>query len=170
MRMARMFPQSRAWPPGPDEIFLARDSLSLLDVAVGDTVTVEPARAAARQLRIADTVYDPSLSPSPQEQTARGYVSTAVAGRPRPSWTSSRSRSPSRRTRRPAATVTQIVAIAGEVGPWLQDNHDLKIREIQVPRPYTHPHQWQADALLAALLAGAAASAAAVAPCWSPRC
>src|SRR5918993_649460 len=32
--------QEGSWPPSPGEIYLGRDSLILLDVAVGDTVTV----------------------------------------------------------------------------------------------------------------------------------
>ena len=39
MRLARFFPQRRGWPPSAGEVFLARDSPSLLGVAVGDTVT-----------------------------------------------------------------------------------------------------------------------------------
>jgi putative ABC transport system permease protein len=50
------------------------------------------------------------------------------------------------------------VAIAGQVGIWLQREQGLAIREIQVPKPYAHPHQWQADALLGSLLAGGAAA------------
>ncbi|MDQ3690485.1 MAG: FtsX-like permease family protein, partial [Chloroflexota bacterium] len=51
-----------------------------------------------------------------------------------------------------------VVAVAGEVGAWLQSEYGLAIREVQVPAPYAHPHQWQADALLGALLAGGAAA------------
>jgi putative ABC transport system permease protein len=47
-----------------------------------------------------------------------------------------------------------IVAVAGNVGKWLQAEHGLGIREIQVPEPYEHPHQGQADSLLLSLLAG----------------
>jgi ABC-type antimicrobial peptide transport system, permease component len=46
------------------------------------------------------------------------------------------------------------VAVAGDVAEWLQAEHGLAIGEIQVPEPYEHPHQGQADALLLALLAG----------------
>ena len=51
-----------------------------------------------------------------------------------------------------------MVAVAGDLGAWLQRDHGLTIREIQVPKPYAHPHQWQADALLLSLLAGGAAA------------
>src|SRR5262249_6240068 len=52
----------------------------------------------------------------------------------------------------------RIVAVAGQVGEWLQNQQGLVIREIQVPKPYAHPHKGQANALLSALLIGAGAS------------
>ncbi|HZM80877.1 MAG TPA: ABC transporter permease [Candidatus Limnocylindrales bacterium] len=157
MRMAKMFPQSRSWPPGPAEIFLARDSLTLLDAAVGDSMTLNLPGGRPTTLRITDTVYDPSLSPSPQEQTARAYVSTAALADP-PQLDQLKIQVAAPGETVPSRDRDRIVAIAGGVSEWLQDNHNLKVREVQVPRPYAHPHQWQADALLAALLAGAAAS------------
>jgi len=34
-----------------------------------------------------------------------------------------------------------IVAVAGDVGQWLQRDYSVTVREIQVPEPYAHPHQ-----------------------------
>jgi putative ABC transport system permease protein len=70
MRMAKFHVEGGSWPPAPAEILIGRDSLGLLGVAVGDTVTLTtPARDTVR-LRVAGTVYDPSLAPAPQEQKA----------------------------------------------------------------------------------------------------
>jgi putative ABC transport system permease protein len=160
MRVARFEIQQHSWPPSPGEIFVGRDTLSLLDVSVGDTMTVETPSGEPVLLRVTDTVYDPSLSPSPQEQTGRGYLSTA-------SLPGSRERAvldqlkiqvadPEQAT--PSRDRDAIVAVAGDVGQWLQREHGLAVREIQVPKPYAHPHQWQADALLGSLLAGGAAA------------
>lgn len=145
MRIARIFPAQRAWPPAPDELFIGRDTLSLLDVAIGDTVTLTLPSGETTDLRVADTVYDPSLSPSPQEQTGRAYVSAV-------------STLDQLKIQVPGRDRDVIAARAGEIGRWLQDEFGLTVREVQVPPPYAHPHQWQADALLAALLAGGAAS------------
>ena len=161
MRMAKFFMEKRNWPPSSGEVFIGRDSLSLLGVGLGDSVTVETASDEPLRLRVVDTVYDPSLAPSPQEQTGRAYVSTAslaasegraaldqlkiqVADRPGQA-TPSRDRD-------------AIGAVASDVGEWLRREQGLAIREIQVPEPYAHPHQWQADALLGSLLAGGAAA------------
>ena len=161
MRMATFDVQQGSWPPAPAGILLGRDTLTLLDVAVGDTVTVTTPSGKPARLRVAGVVYDPSLAPAPQEQTGHGYLSTAslatsdeqaaldqlkiqVADQPGEA-TPSRDRD-------------AIVAVAGDVGAWLQREYRLPIREIQVPEPYQHPHQRQADALLLSLLAGGAAA------------
>jgi putative ABC transport system permease protein len=160
LKVARFFLRERAWSPAADEIYLGRDSLDLLGVAVGDTLTVESPSGKPLRLRIADTVYDPSLSPSPQEQTARGYLSTAALT------ASSRSAvldqvkllvaEPGRTT--PSQDRDAIVATAGDVGAWMQREYGVAVREIQVPKPGAHPHQWQSDTLLLSLLAGGAAA------------
>jgi putative ABC transport system permease protein len=161
MRMAKFDTQQPgSWPPSPGEIFIGRDSLSLLGVAVGDVVTVQTPGGERVRLRVAGTVYDPSLSPAPQEQTGRGYLSTASLPTSRgqavldqlklqvadPGQTS------------PSRDRDAVVAVAGQAGQWLQRDWGLAIREVQVPKPYAHPHQWQADALLLSLLAGGAAA------------
>lgn len=160
LRMVKFEMQERSWPPSPGEIFIARDSLGLLGLQVGDTVTIETPNGDPVSLEVADTVYDPSLSPSPQEQTGRGYVSTAALA------TSGEQTGldqlkiqvaePGQTT--PSGDREAIVAVASEIGRWLQDDYGLAISEIQVPEPNEHPHQWQADSLLLALLVGGAAA------------
>jgi putative ABC transport system permease protein len=160
LRMARFFMDERSWPPSPSETFLGRDSVSLLGATVGDTLTVEAPDGRSLRLRVADTVYDPSLSPSPQEQTARAYLSTrALAARPGAAQLDQLKIQVAESGQQiPSRDRDEIVKVAGVVGEWLQREHGLTITEIQVPTPYAHPHQWQADALLGALLIGAAAA------------
>lgn len=52
----------------------------------------------------------------------------------------------------------EIVAVAGELGQWLQRRYGVTVREVQVPKPYEHPHQGQANALLRVLLVGGLAT------------
>jgi putative ABC transport system permease protein len=160
MRMARFEIHQRSWPPSPGEVFIGRDALSLLGVAVGDTLTVKVPSGDRVRLRVAATVYDPSLSPSPQEQTGHGYLSTASLPGPggRAVLDQLKLQVADPGQARPSRDRDTIVAVAGEVGTWLQRDHGLVVREIQVPEPYAHPHQWQADALLGSLLAGGAAA------------
>ena len=160
MRMARFFLQRGRWPPSPGEVLIGRDALSLLEVAVGDTLTVKAPSGDRVRLRVTDTVYDPSLSPSPQEQTGHAYLSTASLPGPRGQapLDQLKLRVADPGQARPSRDRDTIVTVAGEVGTWLQRDRGLTIREIQVPEPYAHPHQWQADALLGSLLAGGAAA------------
>jgi len=157
MRMANFEVQQGSWPPSPGEVFVRRDSLTLLDVAVGDIVVVEAPGGQRLRLRVAGTVYDPSLAPAPQQQTGNGYLSTASLAASGEQGVLDQLKlqvaDPGEAT--PSQDRDEIVAVAGEVGQWLQREHGLAIREIQVPEPYAHPHQGQADALLLSVLAGA---------------
>jgi putative ABC transport system permease protein len=155
MRLATFHIGHSSWPPLPGEILLGRDTLSLLDVSVGDTVTVEAPVGRPVRLRVADTVYDPSLSPSPQEQTGRGYLSAAALSA---SLDQLKLQVADPGGTAPSRDRDAIVAVAADVGQWLRDQPGVAVREIQVPEPYAHPHQWQADALLLSLLAGGAAA------------
>jgi putative ABC transport system permease protein len=158
MRMVRFdLGQPGSWPPPAGEIWFGRDdSLSLLGIAAGDTVTVTAPSGERVTLRVAGTVYDPSLAPSPQEQRGHAYLSTASLTTPGLDQLKIHVADPGQST--PSRNRDTIVAAAGEVAAWLQSEHGLAIREIQVPKPYAHPHQWQADVLLLALLAGGAAA------------
>ncbi len=161
LTMAKFFPQESSWPPAAGEVYIGRDSLGLLGVAVGDAVTVETPTGTPLELTVSDTVYDPSLSPSPQEQTGRGYVSTdslALTGDPvLLDQLKIQVADPGDDT---ASSMDRqdIVANADDVTVWLEDEYGVAVREVQVPEPGAHPHQWQADALLLSLLAGGAAA------------
>jgi putative ABC transport system permease protein len=170
MRLAKFDVQQGSWPPAPGEIFLGRDSLAVLGVALGDTVTIQaptapPAfeggerwRLEPLRLRVAGTVYDPSLAPAAQQQTGHGYLSTASLAALGDDAVLDQLKiqvaAPGQAT--PSRNRDAIVAVAGDVGAWLQQAHGLSVREIQVPEPYEHPHQRQADAILLTLLAGGA--------------
>jgi putative ABC transport system permease protein len=162
MRMVRFDLQRQGgWPPAAGEIVIGDDgSLALLGAAVGDSITVTPPGGQPVRLRVAGTVYDPSLAPSPQEQRAHGYLSTtalAASGRPAAlDQLKIQVADPGQRV--PSRDRDVVVAVAADVGQWLQREYGLRILEIQVPNPYQHPHQWQADVLLLSLLAGGAAA------------
>ena len=159
LEVAKFHVNNGDWPAGEGEIFLGRDSLDLLGVSVGDTVTVTTTTGDQTQLRVTDTVYDPSLSPSPQEQTARGYVSTTSIAPPgAPVMDQLKVQVSDAGQGMPSRDRDHIVSTAADIGQWLQTDKGLTVAEIQVPEPYAHPHQFQADSLLLSLLAGGAAA------------
>src|SRR5829696_6010001 len=100
------------------------------------------------RLRVAGLVYDPSLSPAFQEQRGHGYLSTASLPGGQAPLDQLKIQVADQGQATPSRDRDRVVAVAGDVGEWLQREYGLAIREIQVPEPYAHPHQWQADALL----------------------
>jgi putative ABC transport system permease protein len=159
LRMARFEVRPGNWPPAPAEILLERDSLALLDLAVGDTVTVDTPSGQSARLRVAGVVYDPSLAPADQEQTGRAYLSAAALvgpGRAVLDQLKLQIAEPGETT--PSRDRDAILAVAAALGRWLQGEYGLAIREVQVPEPYEHPHQGITNAILGALFAGAAAA------------
>ncbi|MFC7614329.1 hypothetical protein ACFQV2_13115 [Actinokineospora soli] len=82
-------------------------------------------------LRIVDTVYDPALSPSPQEQTARGYLT--------PTWPGALLDQVKIQVDEPAsADRDRIAAVATDLARWLRDQ-GVGVREVQVPEPGSTP-------------------------------
>ncbi|TMR17359.1 ABC transporter permease [Nonomuraea turkmeniaca] len=156
MRMARFDVRqpSAGWPPAAGDVLIRRDSLPLLGVTVGDTVTVTAPGSEPVRLRVAGAVYDPSLAPSRQEQKGFGYLSTASLATPLLDQLKIQVAEPGQDV--PTPNRDTVVAMAGDIARWLQDEQRVAVREIQAPRPYAHPHQWQSDALMGSLLAGAA--------------
>lgn len=161
MRMVKFdLRREGSWPPPPGMILLSSDSLALLDAAVGDTITIKTRGGDPLQLRIAGTVYDPSLAPSPQEQAGHGYLPTTSLAAPggTPVLDQLKIQVADAGRTVPSRDRDTVVAVAGDVGGWLQRDYGMAVAEIQVPEPYAHPHQYQADVLLLSLLVGGVAA------------
>jgi putative ABC transport system permease protein len=157
MDLARFDIDGGTWPPAPDEIYLGGNSLDLLGAAIGDIITVETPSGAMVDLRVATTVYDPSLAPSQQDQVGRGYLSTAALG-DQVALVQLKIQVVENGADAPTADRDTVVAAAGDLTAWLGAEYGLGIDEVQVPEPYAHPHQGQSDALLISLLSAGAAA------------
>jgi putative ABC transport system permease protein len=155
MRIETLDVEQGHWPPGAGEILIDRSSFDLLNLEVGRNVVVQAPNGEPRSLRISGVVYYPGLAPSFQEQKGHGFMSAAslaVLGEPL-----TLDALKIQVANRPGLTVPSrdrdvIVAAARDLAGWLEQNYTVAIREIQVPTPYAHPHQKQADLLLMALL------------------
>jgi putative ABC transport system permease protein len=161
MRMVKFdLTEAGSWPPSAGEIRLAGDSQALLAAESGDSITVTTPNGERLQLRVGGTVYDPSLAPSVQEQAGHGYLSTtslATSGAgPLLDQLKIQVSDPGSAT--PTRDRATAVAVASKVAAWLQQQHGLTVAEVQVPEPYAHPHQYQADILLLSLLGGGLAA------------
>ncbi|WP_026925195.1 ABC transporter permease [Glycomyces arizonensis] len=155
MTMARFDVEGASWPPAADEIYLGDATLDLLGAEVGDRIGLQTPDGSAVELRVAATVYDPSLAPAAQEQTGRGYVSTAALGA---AGMDQLKIQVAGQDGEPSRDRAAVVAAATDLADALRAEYGLAVGEVQVPEPYAHPHQGQTDAMLLALLgAGAAA-------------
>ena len=155
MRIESFTVEQGSWPPAPGEILIDRSSFDLLNLEVGEVVVVQAPNGATVPLRISGVVYIPSLAPSFQQQQGHGFISAAslpLLGEPvaldalkiqvadQPGLTV------------PSRNRAVITAAALDLAGWLQQTYGVTILEIQVPTPYAHPHQAQADSLLLGLL------------------
>src|SRR3990172_6439641 len=156
MRIESFTVEQGSWPPAPGEILIDRSSFDLLNLEVGEVVVVQAPNGATVPLRISGVVYIPSLAPSFQQQQGHGFISAAslpLLGEPvaldalkiqvadQPGLTV------------PSRNRAVITAAALDLAGWLQQTYGVTILQIQVPTPYAHPHQAQADSLLLGLLA-----------------
>jgi putative ABC transport system permease protein len=160
MRIETFKVEQGSWPPAAGEILLDRSSFEILKVEVGDGMVVQAPNGTPTSLRIGGVAYDPALAPSFQEQKGHAFISAAslpilgetvaldalkVQIADQPGLTT------------PSRNRDAIVSAARDLAGWLQQTYGVTVREIQVPTPYAHPHQGQADSLLLGLLVFGAA-------------
>jgi putative ABC transport system permease protein len=160
MRIESFNVEQGGWPPAAGELLLDRSSFALLGREVGETVVVQAPNGTAAPLRITGAVYNPGLAPSFQEQKGHGFmsaVSLARLGLPLVLDTLKIQVADQPSSTTPSRDRGVIVARARELAGWLEQTYGVSIREIQVPTPYAHPHQAQADSLLLGLLVFGAA-------------
>ena len=144
-----------SWPPAAGEILIDRSSFELLNLEVGEDIVVQTPNGQATSLRISGAVYDPALAPSFQEQMAHGFMSAAslpVLGEPIALDALKIQVADQSGLSIPSDDRDVIVAGTRELAGWLQQTYGVAVREIQIPTPYAHPHQAQADSLLLGLL------------------
>jgi putative ABC transport system permease protein len=155
MRIETLTVEQGHWPPGAGEILVDRSSFDLLNLEVGRDVVVQAPNGEPRSLRVSGVVYYPALAPSFQEQKGHGFMSAAslsVLGEPLSLDALKIQVADEPGLTLPSRNREAIVVASRALAGWLQQKYDLTVREIQVPTPYAHPHQRQADMLLMALL------------------
>ena len=155
MRMENFTIEQSSWSPAAGEILIERGALDLLDLAVGDTVIVKSLNGEPAPLQISGVVHDPGLAPSFQEQKGYGFISTAsLAGLGIPKTLDELKIQVADEAGQatPSQNRDVIAASGRSLASWMQQRYGVVVREVQVPTPYAHPHQWQLDMLLMALL------------------
>ncbi len=149
-----------SWPPPAGDILVERSSVPLLGAGVGDTLVIKGPDGQPKALHVAGLAYDPGLAPSFQEQKSHAFMSAASLadlGQPAAMDALKVQVADAPGGTVPSRDREHIVASAQALAAWAQKTFGIAIREIQVPEPYAHPHQRQADILVLALLVFGAA-------------
>ena len=156
MRIETFTVKQGSWPPDAGEILIEGDALDLLNLKVGETIVVQAPNGEPASVRISGVVHNPALTPAFQEQ--RGHAFMSAASLPGLGEPIALDALKIQVADQPGLTVPSrnrdvIVAAARALAGWLGKTYGVAVREIQVPTPYTHPHQGQMDSLMLGLLA-----------------
>jgi putative ABC transport system permease protein len=148
MRISTVRSQSGAFPPPAGTILVEREVLPMLDMKIGDALSVQTPNGRKQQIVISGTVHDPALAPAWQEQTVYGYTTAATLAvlgegetlhilkiivRDQPH------------------SIPAIESTVEDLAGWLK-GQGYVVDEIRVPPPARHPHQGQMNAVLSLLL------------------
>jgi putative ABC transport system permease protein len=156
MRMEAFTVRQGSWPPAAGEILLDDGTPELLKKEVGDTIVVQAPNGQSASLRISGAVHNAGITPAFQEQTGHAFLSAAsLPGLGMPVALNALkiqiADQPGLTT--PSRDRDVIVARARDLAGWLGQTYGLAVDEIQVPAPYTHPHQGQMDSMVMGLFA-----------------
>jgi putative ABC transport system permease protein len=155
MRIASFNLEQGTWPPANGTMLMERSALKLFNLRVGDTVKVTNFDNRPVTLVISGVVHDQSLAPANEGDQGYGYITTntlPVLGKP-----SALNQLEITVAGRPGQTTLShnrdaIVRTARNVAKRLKEElPGTQVLQIDVPQPYQHPHQDQANALMGAL-------------------
>ncbi len=154
-RIVRFSLEKGSWPPPPDGLLMGRDALRLVQAAVGAPLRVKTPNGTVQPLKITGVVHDPSQAAARQEVRGCAYITPAALMRLGESPTLDELKlvvadGPGQKTA--SRSVAVIERTAREVATLLAA-HGARVREIQIPPPYLHPHQRLMDTVMFLLLA-----------------
>jgi len=154
MRIETFTVRQGSWPPGAGEILLDDGTPELLKKQVGDTIVVQAPNGQSASLRISGAVHNAGITPAFQEQTGHAFLSAAslpVLGMPVALDALKIQVADQPGLSVPSRNRDLIVAAARDLAGRLGQRYGLAVDEIQVPAPYTHPHQGQMDSMVMGL-------------------
>ncbi len=140
-------PEAGAYPPSSQSILVEREVLPMLELKIGDSLTIQTPNGAKQQIEISGTVHDPALAPAWQEQTVYGYVTPATLAMLGESETLHILKVV---TDEPY-NLSAIDSTVSELAMWLKAQ-GYEVHEIRIPPPGKHPHQSQMNSVLTLLL------------------
>ncbi|MBI5933416.1 MAG: ABC transporter permease [Chloroflexi bacterium] len=141
-------PEAGAYPPASQSLLVERQVLPMLEMNIGDSLTIQTPNGAKQEIEISGTVHDPALAPASQEQTVYGYITPATLAM--------LGESETLHILKVAVSdepynLAAIDSTVSELAVWLK-SQGYVVDEIRIPPPGRHPHQSQLTAVLTLLL------------------
>jgi putative ABC transport system permease protein len=141
--------EAGAFPPDDQTILVEREVLPMLDLEIGDSLTVQTPNGEKQEIQISGTVHDPALAPAWQEQTVYGYITPATLATLGESETLHILKVIVSDKPYDLATIEATVS---ELAAWLK-TQGYEVHEIRIPPPGRHPHQSQMTSVITLFLA-----------------
>jgi putative ABC transport system permease protein len=147
-RISTVSPEAGAFPPPANSILVEREVLPMLNLNIGNSLTVQIPNGTKQSVVISGTVHDPSLAPAWQEQTVYGYITPdtlitlgneetlhilKITVRDHPD------------------NISTIETTVEQLTGWLT-TQGYSVDEIRIPPPLVHPHQSQMNTVMMVLL------------------
>ena len=148
IRISTVSSESGAYPPPERTILVEREVLPMLNIKIGDALTVQTPNGAKQEIVISGSVHDPALAPAWQEQTVYGYITPATLASLGESETLHILKIIVKDQPR---DITAIDSTASSLAKWLK-GQGYVVGEIRIPPPGMHPHQSQMTTVLTLLL------------------
>ena len=141
-------PEAGAYPPSSQTLLVEREVLPMLDMEIGDSLTIQTPNGTKQEIKISGTVHDPALAPAWQEQTVYGYITPATLATLGESETLhilkvTVSDAP--------YNLASIETTVSELAVWLKAQ-GYEVHEIRIPPPGKHPHQSQMTSVITLFL------------------
>lgn len=148
MRISTFKSEAGAFPPQQGTILVEREVLPMLELAIGDSLTVQTPNGSKQKIVISGSVHDPSLAPAWQEQTVYGYITPDVLAILGESETLHILKIT---VKDQPYNIQSIESTVGDLAKWLQEQGYM-VDEVRIPPPGRHPHQSQMTSVLTLLL------------------
>jgi putative ABC transport system permease protein len=147
-QVSTVSPEEGAYPPSSESLLVEREVLPMLDMKIGDSLTIQTTNGTKQQIKISGTVHDPALAPAWQEQTVYGYITLDALATLGESETLHILKVIVRDEPYNLKTIESTVS---ELAAWL-GAQGYEVHEIRIPPPGRHPHQSQLNSVLTLLL------------------
>ncbi len=148
MRLNTFRRVSGAWPPPPGTMLVEQTALQVLQEAQGGSALVKTPHGKPTKVKITGVVHDATLAPAWQEQAAYGYMTRATfAALGEPGGLEEIRIQLEGNPDSIGLVESTALALANKLRA---AGH--KVHEIRVPKPRTHPHQTQMQAIMFLLI------------------